>query len=154
MQKSAPPLSPAKILLIILLSIFLGETGLMLAFHFVEFGNSLAADLIDSIFLAILLIPILYHYAYKPLVQSNRELQRALDEIKTLKGVIPICSFCNKIRDDKEVWQQLEIYLTANSDAQFSHGLCPDCYEDQVAKIHVLKQERQKQAHNQRPLED
>jgi len=55
------------------------------------------------------------------------ELQRALADIKTLRGLLPICASCKKIRDDKGYWRGLEHYLTEHSEAQFSHGLCPDC---------------------------
>jgi PAS domain S-box-containing protein len=55
------------------------------------------------------------------------ELQKALAEVKTLGGLIPICANCKKIRDDKGYWNILEAYLTKHSDAQFSHGICPDC---------------------------
>ncbi|MBU0490822.1 MAG: response regulator [Chloroflexi bacterium] len=57
----------------------------------------------------------------------NHELQEALSTIKTLKGLIPICAGCKKIRDDQGYWNHLEAYIMAHSDAQFSHGLCPDC---------------------------
>jgi len=56
-------------------------------------------------------------------------LQSALDEIKVLKGVIPICSYCHKIRDDGGAWDKLESYLAKHSDAEFSHGICPDCMD-------------------------
>jgi PAS domain S-box-containing protein len=56
-----------------------------------------------------------------------KELQAALTEVKTLSGLIPICSSCKKIRDDKGYWNILEAYLIKHSDAQFTHGICPDC---------------------------
>jgi PAS domain S-box-containing protein len=55
------------------------------------------------------------------------ELQTALGDIKTLRGLLPICSSCKKIRDDKGSWGGLERYIMDHSDAQFSHGICPDC---------------------------
>ena len=55
------------------------------------------------------------------------ELQEALAKIKTLSGLLPICSSCKKIRDDKGYWNTLEKYITEHSDAMFSHGMCPDC---------------------------
>lgn len=58
-----------------------------------------------------------------------RDLTAALTHVKTLSGLIPICGACKKIRDDRGYWQQLEAYLAARSDAQFSHGLCPVCAE-------------------------
>lgn len=57
----------------------------------------------------------------------NRDLQQALDEIKTLRGIIPICASCKKIRDDNDSWQRIEKYISDHSEAEFSHGICPDC---------------------------
>jgi CheY-like chemotaxis protein len=56
-----------------------------------------------------------------------RKLQEALATVKTLKGLLPICAACKKIRDDNGYWSQLEIYIEAHSDAEFTHGLCPEC---------------------------
>ena len=53
--------------------------------------------------------------------------KRVEDEVKTLRGLLPICSYCKKIRDDKGYWKQIEVYIAANSQADFSHGLCPEC---------------------------
>lgn len=63
------------------------------------------------------------------LAVTNRELLNALHEIKTLKGIIPICSYCHCIRNDEGAWDRLESYLSKHSDASFSHGICPDCME-------------------------
>jgi DNA-binding response OmpR family regulator len=57
------------------------------------------------------------------------ELQEALAEIKTLKGFIPICASCKKIRDDEGYWNQLEAYISKHTDAVLSHGMCPECAE-------------------------
>jgi len=54
-------------------------------------------------------------------------LQEALDRIKILNEMLPICANCKKIRKDDGYWQQIETYITENSDTQFSHGICPDC---------------------------
>lgn len=59
--------------------------------------------------------------------RSNDELQRALKEVKVLRGLIPICASCKKIRNDGGSWQHLEEYLGEHSEAQFSHGLCQPC---------------------------
>ena len=56
-----------------------------------------------------------------------KELQAALSEIKTLRGIIPICSYCKEIRDDQGAWQRIEAYISKHSDAFFSHGICPTC---------------------------
>jgi hypothetical protein len=57
------------------------------------------------------------------------ELKGALAQIKTLRGIFPICAKCKKIRDDKGYWQQVEAYISQRTDAHFSHGLCPHCME-------------------------
>ena len=67
------------------------------------------------------------------------QAQAALAQVKTLRGLLPICMYCKKIRNDKQYWQQLESYVGAHSEAQFSHGVCPDCYkkhmQPELAKI-------------------
>ena len=63
------------------------------------------------------------------LAQRVVELQNALTMVKQLSGLLPICSYCKKIRGDDNYWQQLETYLSEHSEAQFSHGVCPDCFE-------------------------
>ena len=55
------------------------------------------------------------------------ELQRALIQVKTLSGLLPICSSCKKIRDDKGYWNNLDKFISEHSDAEFSHSICPDC---------------------------
>lgn len=57
----------------------------------------------------------------------NQELQTTLDQVKTLSGLLPICASCKKIRDDSGYWQQVEVYLQEHSEAEFTHGFCPDC---------------------------
>ncbi|MCP4155789.1 MAG: response regulator [bacterium] len=60
-------------------------------------------------------------------VKTHIELKYALEEIKVLKGIIPICSSCKKIRDDKGFWEQVEVYIAENTDAAFSQSICPSC---------------------------
>jgi two-component system, response regulator PdtaR len=57
----------------------------------------------------------------------NIELQMALDNVKALKGLLPICASCKKIRDDKGYWEGVETYIKRHADVEFSHGLCPNC---------------------------
>lgn len=59
--------------------------------------------------------------------ETINQLGSALAEVKTLRGILPVCSFCKKIRNDEGYWQQVETYISEHSDAKFSHGLCPDC---------------------------
>lgn len=61
------------------------------------------------------------------LLEKNASLENALIKVKMLSGMLPICSSCKKIRDDKGYWQQIENYIQAHSEADFTHGICPDC---------------------------
>ena len=72
------------------------------------------------------------------LAKTNRELVATLAEVKQLNGLLPICSYCRKIRDDKNYWDSVEHYITRHTNSNFSHGICPECYEKHVAP--VLKQ--------------
>jgi sigma-B regulation protein RsbU (phosphoserine phosphatase) len=66
------------------------------------------------------------------LTERVRELEDALARVKQLQGLVPICSYCKKIRNDRNYWQQLESYISDHSEAKFSHGICPECYEKVV----------------------
>jgi hypothetical protein len=76
------------------------------------------------------------HSAYEELninleekvVERSREIQATQAQMRRLEGIIPICMYCKKIRDDMESWQQLERYICEHSDAKFSHGVCPECF--------------------------
>ena len=59
--------------------------------------------------------------------REKDRLEQALSQIRTLRGLLPICANCKKIRDDKGYWNQIETYIHAHSEAQFSHGICPEC---------------------------
>lgn len=77
------------------------------------------------------------------LADRIRERDEALEQIKTLRGIIPICACCKKIRDDKGYWNQVEVYVSQHSDAEFSHGLCPECFEkayNEVKGMAMVKQ--------------
>jgi hypothetical protein len=58
-----------------------------------------------------------------------QELQQALSEVKKLSVLLPICSSCKKIRDDRGYWNQIEFYIREHSEAEFSHSLCPECHD-------------------------
>ena len=77
---------------------------------------------------------------------ERRQLRKALDEVKTLRGIVPICANCKKIRDDKGFWSQVEKYVSAHTEAEFSHGICPDCaislypeYFDESGRVSAQK---------------
>jgi PAS domain S-box-containing protein len=61
-----------------------------------------------------------------------RELQTALAEVKTLQGILPICSYCRKIRDDENYWHTVENYISRHTMSRFSHGICPSCMTNEV----------------------
>ena len=67
----------------------------------------------------------------------NMELKDALKKVKTLSGLLPICSRCKKIRDDNGYWNQIETYIQKHSKAEFSHSLCPDCAKEMYPNIHI-----------------
>jgi len=75
----------------------------------------------------------------KGLQHSVAELKKALGEVKTLRGILPICSFCKKIRDDKGYWDQVEVYVRQHTDADFSHSVCPDCMAKHYSGINISK---------------
>ncbi len=65
--------------------------------------------------------------AKRDLQQKNSELQEALDQVKLLKGLLPICGSCKNIRDDEGYWKTVENYISTHSEAKFSHSICPSC---------------------------
>jgi response regulator RpfG family c-di-GMP phosphodiesterase len=69
------------------------------------------------------------------LKERTLELEKALSQVKLLEGIIPICMYCKKIRDDQESWHQIESYISKHSEAMFSHGVCPDCLKEQMELI-------------------
>ena len=64
-----------------------------------------------------------------------RELQTALAEVKTLRAILPLCSYCRKVRDDEDYWHSVESYVAKHTHTRFSHGICPECYERVVAEL-------------------
>lgn len=73
------------------------------------------------------------------LIKSNNELNEALDKIKVLSGLVPICMYCKKIRDDDGFWNHLESYISEHSNILFSHGMCPECGEKVVSELNNFK---------------
>jgi sigma-B regulation protein RsbU (phosphoserine phosphatase) len=79
----------------------------------------------------------------RSLRQKNTELTEALVQVKQLKGLLPICMYCKKIRKDENYWQQIEQYLVENSDADFSHSICPECMEKHFPDSSKGKKEKE-----------
>lgn len=67
------------------------------------------------------------------LAERVRELESALARVKKLEGILPICSYCKSVRSAPDAWRQIESYVQDHSDARFSHGICPGCFETHVA---------------------
>jgi len=78
------------------------------------------------------------------LKKANEELEKALEEVKELSGMLPICASCKKVRDDNGYWNQVEEYLSKKTDLKFSHGLCPICYEEESKKIDEFLAKKEK----------
>lgn len=72
-------------------------------------------------------IAVVKHQAAKERETLIAQLQKALKEVKTLSGLLPICASCKKIRKDDSTWQQIEDYIASHSEANFTHGICPEC---------------------------
>ena len=70
------------------------------------------------------------------LAVQMRELQTAMENIKTLKGLVPICCHCKGIRDDKGYWNKIEKYILEHTDAELTHGICPDCMKKLYPDLH------------------
>jgi hypothetical protein len=76
-----------------------------------------------------------YSLLFRNLKAREQDLTKMLEEVKSLEGIIPICSSCKKIRDDSGYWQQVEEYIRRHSDAEFTHSICPECAEKLYSKV-------------------
>jgi phosphoserine phosphatase RsbU/P len=74
------------------------------------------------------------------LAKKVRQLEVALEDVKQLRGLLPICSYCNKIRNDEDYWEQVDSYIGRHSNVEFSHSICPSCYEKHVQPMLDHKQ--------------
>lgn len=98
--------------------------GKVIQNYFIDFWN---------LFVHFSFFTIVVYLIYQEKISSDKNeilitrLQKALDEVKTLSGLLPICSSCKKIRDNDDCWKQMELYISENTDAQFSHSVCPEC---------------------------
>lgn len=122
---------PAYLLGITISAIFISEALIMLFLPPLTPGK---AALLDAVLLTVFVFPMLYLFLLRPvrlLIRRQKELidelREALSKIRALSGMLPICSHCKKIRNDKGYWQRIEVYIREHSEAEFTHGLCPDC---------------------------
>lgn len=136
--------SPLRFFVLTAGAVFLAEAGVMVLLEMLPKWMIPAAPVLDAGLLVAIISPMLYLWLYRPLLnemvarrRTEQELlvtvsrlQEALANVKTLKGLLPICAWCKKVRDDKGYWSQLEHYVAENSDADFTHGICPECAEN------------------------
>jgi hypothetical protein len=126
-----------------LLGIFVAQIFIHLIFHFKPDLEHFIEMILSSFLMVIFLFPFLYRFVVQPLsleIAQRKQaeealektifsLQEAVAKVKTLSGLLPICASCKKIRDDRGYWNQIETYISDHSEADFSHGLCPECAE-------------------------
>ncbi len=132
---------PGFLLLTMVATILTAETLIMLILPLLPPLGRYGEAALDAVSLSCLMFPSLYFFVFKPLTRNIAQrrqaeaekdaliadLHTALREVKTLRGIVPICASCKKIRNDQGFWQQVEVYVSAHTDALFSHGLCPEC---------------------------
>ena len=117
---------------IISLAHFFGEQGVS-----IDFPSDIMRAFSISMLpwsIAFMILNALIGYSWGKIKQTDEEkskvineLQISLERVKTLSGMLPICSSCKKIRDDQGYWNQIEAYIAKHSEAEFSHGICPEC---------------------------
>jgi hypothetical protein len=114
--------------------VFVTALGVMLVFgHLLPIVDPILDGLVDSLLLVCVVTPFVVSLlAERRRAEHEREavvqeLQKALAEVKTLSGLLPICANCKKIRDDGGYWNRIEVYASDHSEAECSHGLCPSC---------------------------
>lgn len=134
-------LAPLKLLVVLVVTMLVVETFIMLVLLPSLRLPDRTEAFIDVFLLIALLFPALYFFSFRPLIVSIAarkkaeeekekiigELTEAIARIRVLNGLLPICSNCKKIRDDSGYWNQLEGYIQQHTDAEFSHGICPEC---------------------------
>lgn len=145
--------SPSYLLLTTATTIFIAEVLVMVLLKNMTFRNPLQEAFMDGLCLSLLVFPALYLLAFRPLTgqiarqrrteeEKNAliaELHTALEEVKLLQGIVPICASCKKMRDDTGYWQQVEVYLSARSEATFSHGICPECARQLYPDLDLIR---------------
>jgi hypothetical protein len=122
-------------------AIFISELLVMILLPYLPPLGCYRLAFIDSVLLSIIAFPTLYFLVFRPMrlhIDQRRqaeaekdalitELRKALVEVRTLQGIIPICTSCKNIRDDDGYWHQVEAYVSSHSNALFSHSICPQC---------------------------
>lgn len=137
-------------LVLLLLSLLLFQPGLMRA-H--DYGMKTGLRFFPSFFFVAVIgyglessrdrFSNLLRREHKELLNEKANLEKVLKQVKTLHGLLPMCSNCKKIRDDSGYWKRIEAYLHEHSDAKFSHGICPDCAKELYPDIEIYDDSRE-----------
>ncbi len=125
---------PIGLLLIIVGSIFCAEALVMFVLSFFPDVSLLEIMFYDAAMLSVLVFPSVYFFVFRPVEAYTCELEQALAEIRILREIIPICAWCKKVRDDKGYWHKVETYISERTDAEFTHGICPECAKKAPSK--------------------
>ena len=80
----------------------------------------------------------------KSLAERVKELEQALSQVKQLRGMLPICSYCKKIRNDQNYWQRVEGYISDHTNVEFSHGICPECHIRVMSELTEIRKEKER----------
>ncbi|MCF3649486.1 hypothetical protein [Synoicihabitans lomoniglobus] len=91
---------------------------------------AVAVDIMGDLEVSFFMVALFVGLLISNLQQRNEQLSQALAEVKTLSGLLPICAWCKKVRDDDGYWQQVDEYFRTRSEIRFSHGMCADCADD------------------------
>jgi len=109
--------------------------GGYVAYIYPEQSSLFMGGLVQNISFAVIfvcIVMITFVYMMMVNLKFNNELRTALSEVKTLKSMLPICTYCKNIRDDEDAWHKLEDYVQKHTDTMFSHSVCPNCYESEI----------------------
>ncbi len=106
--------------------------------HALDFsvGGFLRAGVFCSVSFLVASLEKQRRFVIERMEEANQKLRSALEEIKTLRGILPICAYCKKIRTDSGSWVQVEKYIREHSEAEFSHGICPTCVREHYADLY------------------
>jgi hypothetical protein len=99
-------------------------------------GGLLRAIAFGSVSILVAFLERQRRHAIGDLETTNRKLQTAMGEIKTLHGLLPICSYCKQIRTDVGSWMGIEEYVRRHTEANFTHGICPNCLRKHLPNLH------------------
>jgi len=118
---------PVRMLWIIVGGVVGAEALFELAVYWRPTMSPYVEAILDGSFILAVTLILVFVVMYRPMRLLISQYRSAIDEVRTLRGIITICSACKKIRTDEQSWSQMEAYVQAHSEAKFSHALCPDC---------------------------